>query len=75
MEREGHCDTERHFGASGDHGRTRESSGQALALDEGRCVDPEFERACEAMAWRYAPGKGRAGGRFERVVPSEALAA
>jgi hypothetical protein len=35
----------------------------------------EFTGACEAMGWRYAPGKGRAGGRFERVVPSEGLAA
>jgi hypothetical protein len=35
----------------------------------------EFESAREAMGWRYAPGKGRAGGRFERVVSSEALAA
>jgi hypothetical protein len=35
----------------------------------------EFESACEAMGWRYAPGKGRVGGRFERVAPSEALAA
>jgi hypothetical protein len=42
----------------------------------------EFESACEAMGWRYVPGKGRAGGRFEwqladtqRVVSSEALAA
>ena len=31
----------------------------------------DFERAIEAMGWRYAPGKGRIGGRFERVVPNE----
>ena len=36
----------------------------------------DFLRTLEAMGWRYAaPGKGRPGGRFERVEPIEALAA
>jgi hypothetical protein len=35
-------------------------------------LTPEFKSAC---GWRYAPGKGRTGGRFEQVVPSEVLAA
>ena len=35
----------------------------------------DFESAIEAMGWRYVPGKGRGGGRFERIVPDEALAA
>ena len=38
-------------------------------------LTPEFKSACTAMGWRYAPGKGRTGGRFERKVVSEAVAA
>jgi hypothetical protein len=38
-------------------------------------LTPEFESASEAMGWRYAPGKGRVGGRFQRVASSKALAA
>jgi hypothetical protein len=38
-------------------------------------LTPAFKSACEALRWRYAPGKGRLGGRFERVVASEAVAA
>jgi hypothetical protein len=34
-----------------------------------------FNNAIEAMGWRYNPGKGRLGGRFERMMPDEALAA
>jgi hypothetical protein len=35
----------------------------------------DFESAIAAMGWRYVPGKGRLGGRFERVVANEVLAA
>ena len=35
----------------------------------------DFESAIAAMGWRYVPGKGRPGGRFERAVPIEVLAA
>jgi hypothetical protein len=35
----------------------------------------DFTSAIAAMGWRYIPGKGRLGGRFERIVPDEALAA
>ena len=35
----------------------------------------DFESAIAAMGWRYVPGRGRLGGRFERVVANEILAA
>jgi hypothetical protein len=36
---------------------------------------PEFLAALDGMGWRYVPGKGRGGSRFERIEPNEALAA
>jgi hypothetical protein len=35
----------------------------------------DFASAIAAMGWRYAPGKGRNGGRFERIVPNEVAVA
>jgi hypothetical protein len=29
----------------------------------------EFGRALDAIGWRYVPGKGRVGSRFERTQP------
>jgi hypothetical protein len=31
----------------------------------------DFTSAIETLGWRYIPGKGRLGGRFERVMPNE----
>lgn len=38
-------------------------------------LTPEFLRAAEAVGWRYVSGRGRAGSRFERNAPDQALAA
>ena len=38
-------------------------------------LTPEFFSALDGMGWRYVPGKGRGGGRFERTIANEALAA
>jgi hypothetical protein len=38
-------------------------------------LTPEFFSALDGMGWRYVPSKGRGGGRFERTMPNEALAA
>ncbi len=35
----------------------------------------DFGSTIEAMGWRYVPGKGRGGGRYERIVPDEVPAA
>jgi hypothetical protein len=35
----------------------------------------EFFSALDGMGWRYVPSRGRGGGRFERMMPNEALAA
>jgi hypothetical protein len=35
----------------------------------------EFMAALDGMGWRYVSGKGRSGGRFERMEVGEALAA
>jgi len=38
-------------------------------------LTPEFLAALDGMGWRYVSGKGRSGGRFERMEANEALAA
>jgi hypothetical protein len=37
-------------------------------------LTPEFENALVSMGWRYVPGKGRSGSRFERVTKDHSLA-
>jgi hypothetical protein len=41
----------------------------------GDVLTPEFLAALDGMGWRYVPGKGRGGSRFERMEANEALAA
>ena len=44
-----------------------EAPGQALGVERRSAVlTADFESAIAAMGWRYVPGKGRPGGRFER---------
>jgi hypothetical protein len=38
-------------------------------------LTPEFLAALAGMGWRYVPGKGRFGSRFERMEAGEALSA
>jgi hypothetical protein len=40
-----------------------------------RVLTPAFFGVLDGIGWRYVPAKGRGGGRFERMVPNEALAA
>jgi len=35
----------------------------------------DFTSVTDALGWRYVPGQGRLGGRFERVLPDEVPAA
>ncbi len=38
-------------------------------------LTPEFKRAIDALGWRYVPGKGRTGSRFERTTSDQEQAA
>ncbi len=38
-------------------------------------LTPDFRRAIDALDWRYVPGKGRTGSRFESKTPDQAQAA
>ena len=40
-----------------------------------RVLTPAFFSVLDGIGWRYVPGKGRGGGRFERMVSNDALAA
>jgi hypothetical protein len=40
-----------------------------------RVLTPAFYSALNGIGWCYVPGKGRRGGRFERMVLNEAIAA
>jgi hypothetical protein len=49
--------------------------GKPWRLVSGNVLTPEFMGAIAALGWRYVPGKGRAGSRFERTIPDQAIAA
>jgi hypothetical protein len=55
-------------------GELGELLGKAWRSVRYAVLTPEFFSALEGMGWRYVPGKGRAGGRFERTE-MQALAA
>jgi len=49
--------------------------GKPWRLVSSNVLTPEFKRAIDALGWRYVPGKGRSGSRFERTTSDQAQAA